>query len=282
MSNTIPLCIYHHGCADGIAAAWVVREHFAKSETAVEFHPGIYGEAPPDVTGRDVILVDFSYKRPALLQMAEQAKSLLIIDHHKSAMKDLVELPPSIELDFGLDNSGAMLTWEHYNPGRPAPLLIQHIEDRDLWRFNLSQTREIVAAVYSYPLTLSTFDDMITRGILPLIAEGTTLIRKQQSDITAILRDATRQMRFGDYVVPAANVPWMYASDVAHALGKGQPFAVTYYDDAEGRRFSLRSHPDGVDVSLIAEALGGGGHQHAAGFRMTREEAIDFEVAGGV
>ena len=69
--NEKPLCIYHHGCTDGFAAAWAVRKHYGDGE--VEFHPGIYGEAPPDVTGRVVILVDFSYKRPVLVAMVEQA-----------------------------------------------------------------------------------------------------------------------------------------------------------------------------------------------------------------
>ena len=32
-----PLCIYHGGCADGFAAAWVVRKAFLGD---VEFHAG--------------------------------------------------------------------------------------------------------------------------------------------------------------------------------------------------------------------------------------------------
>ena len=33
------------------------------------------------------------------------------------------------------------------------------------------------------------------------------------------------------------------------------------------RVWSLRSDPDGLDVSQIAKAHGGGGHPHAAGFQ---------------
>jgi phosphoesterase RecJ-like protein len=35
---------------------------------------------------------------------------------------------------------------------------------------------------------------------------------------------------------------------------------------ASARKGSLRSHPDGVDVSAIARSFGGGGHKRAAGF----------------
>lgn len=62
------LCIYHGNCADGFAGAWVVRR--ALGEDRVDFYPGVYQEPPPDVTDRDVIIVDFSYKRPVLEQMA--------------------------------------------------------------------------------------------------------------------------------------------------------------------------------------------------------------------
>ena len=61
--NPTPLCIYHHNCADGFTAAWVVKKAFGN----VDFHPGKYNEPPPDVTGRDVIIVDFSYKYDVLL-----------------------------------------------------------------------------------------------------------------------------------------------------------------------------------------------------------------------
>lgn len=282
MSQIQPLCIYHHGCADGVAAAWAVREYFIVKNIAVEFHPGIYGEAPPDVTGRDVILVDFSYKRPELLAMIEQAASVLILDHHKTARDDLTDLPAKAVTVFDMERSGAMIAWQHFHPHRTAPLLFDHIQDRDLWRFELIGTREITAAVYSHELNPVTFGELVFSGCGRLLKEGLAILRKQDSDVAAIIRNASRQMRFGDHLVPAANVPWMYASDVAGELAKGYPFAVTYYDDAAGRRFSLRSTEDGADVSTIAKALGGGGHKHAAGFRMSREEAIDFEVAGGV
>ena len=80
------LCIYHGNCADGFGAAYAVWKRYGE---AVEFYPGVYQQDPPDVTGRDVIMVDFSYKRPVIEQMAQDANSILILDHHKSAEEDL-------------------------------------------------------------------------------------------------------------------------------------------------------------------------------------------------
>jgi len=54
------------------------------------------------------------------------------------------------------------------------------------------------------------------------------------------------------------------------------------------RKGSLRSHPDGVDVSAIARSFGGGGHKRAAGFstdlemdEITRRIVEAFLVANG-
>jgi uncharacterized protein len=292
---TPPLCIYHHGCADGFAGAFVVRRymrehaifnaHATDSPTLklepVEFHPGIYGEAPPDVTDRDVILVDFSYKRPDLLRMAAQARSILIIDHHKSAAEELLDLPANTRTVFNMGKSGAMLAWEQFFPGQMPPLLLDHIQDRDLWQFRLPMTREIVAALYSYPMDFDTWDKLMKQSMLNLEHEGRALLRQQESHVDALIENLTRWVHFGDTPIPAANVPWFYASEVAGRLADGNPFAAAYHDDEDGRKWSLRSNAEGADVSAIAQALGGGGHRNAAGFRMTREEVVAFEAKGG-
>lgn len=84
-----PLCIYHGHCDDGFAAAWCVRQAIPDAE----FYPGVYQQEPPDVAGRDVLMVDFSYKRPVLLRMAESARSVMVLDHHKTAAEDLSGFP---------------------------------------------------------------------------------------------------------------------------------------------------------------------------------------------
>src|SRR5690606_42021204 len=84
-----PLCIYHGGCDDGFGAAFAVNLFFAGD---VEFHYGVYHEDPPDVSGRDVLLVAFSYERAVIDRMANQARSLVILDHHTSAAEELAPL----------------------------------------------------------------------------------------------------------------------------------------------------------------------------------------------
>lgn len=286
-----PLCIYHGNCADGFGAAWVVNSFF---KGAVDFHPGIYGQEPPDVTGRTVFMVDFSYKRPVLDAMASQAKAIMILDHHKTAEEDLrdfaitecgsarctwadtehafddcreIDRPPVLAL-FDMKRSGATLAWDFFFPHLPRPELLNHIEDRDLWLFKLEGTREIQANVFSYPYDFDVWDDLMLRGCKDLIAEGAAIERKHHKDIGELVSVTKRRMRIGGYDIPVANLPYTLTSDAGHLMPKGEPFAACYWDTPKGRVFSLRSNDDGVDVSEIAKAYGGGGHRNASGFQM--------------
>lgn len=311
------LCIYHGNCADGFGAAWAVRKALGAD---VEFHAGVYQNPPPDVSGRDVVLVDFSYKRNVLADMSMKARTILVLDHHKSAAEDLAGLPPPVgygptgpaPADYGLrdvvagydpgameawakecngpplyalfdmNRSGAGLTWDFFHPGKPRPRLIDHIEDRDLWRFNLPGTREIQAAVFSYPYEWEAWDALMLAGddeedLRDLRLEGAAIERKHHKDIAELVAVCKRPMKIGGAVVPAASLPYTLTSDAGHLMAADAPFAACYWDTPEGRVFSLRSREDGADVSEIAKLYGGGGHKHAAGFRVPFSRLVEFE-----
>lgn len=267
-------CIYHGNCADGFGAAWVVR----KALGDVEFYPGRYQEAPPDVTGKDVVMVDFSYKRHVLLEMSKQAKSILIIDHHKTAAEDLIDLPVNVSCKFDMEHSGVVLAWNHFFPDHSPPQLLLHIEDRDLWRFALQNTREIQANVFSYPYDFQVWDALMDAELSSLVAEGKAIERKHFKDIHELLGVTTREAIIAGHRVPLANLPYTMSSDAGHELAKGKPFAACYWDTPQGRVFSLRSTDDGVDVSEVAKQYGGGGHRNVAGFMMTFAQAQLFEI----
>lgn len=285
------LCIYHGNCADGFTAAWAVWKLLGDS---AEYHAGQYGVAPPDVAGRDVLLVDFSYKADVLLEMERKAKTLLVLDHHKTAQADLAHLPPppTTFYDrhafleharqnnmppsyavFDMNRSGAGIAWDFLHPGEKRPLLIDYVEDRDLWRFNQPLSREVAAYIFSYEYTFKNWDmlNAFTRdhmGIQHVADMGGAIERKHHKDIAELLTSIQRRMMIGGHDVPVANLPYTMSSDAGNCMAQGEPFAACYVDTPHGRSFSLRSTEAGVDVSEIAKRYGGGGHRNASGFRM--------------
>lgn len=289
------MCIYHGNCADGFTAAWAVRKALGND---VEFHPGVYGDAPPDVAGKHVVMVDFSYKRPVIESIADAAASLLILDHHKTAAEDLHGYPPPITRNswenhladvsgrvndgtdprlprvvFDMDKSGARLAWEFFHPNSKVPRLVEIVEDRDLWRFALPGTREIMAAIFSYEYNFNTWQALYDRTISgederDLYCEGVAIERKHFKDIREFIAVAQHRMTIAGHDIPALNAPYFWSSDAGHIMAQGEPFAACYWETPRGRVFSLRSSENGADVSVIAKSYGGGGHRNAAGFTM--------------
>jgi len=75
-----------------------------------------------------------------MIELNEVANNLLVIDHHKTAMKELEGLDYVV---FDLDSSGVTLTWQVFNPGVNIPSILLYIEDRDLWKWELPDSKEI-------------------------------------------------------------------------------------------------------------------------------------------
>lgn len=268
--NTVMMmCIYHSNCVDGFGAAWAVH----KAIPDAEFSPGTYQESPPDVSGKDVVMVDFSYKRPVLLEMASKARSILVLDHHKSAAEDLIDLPSNVVAEFDMFRSGARMAWDHFFPDAPPPSLIEHIEDRDLWRFELPGTREIQANLFSYPYDFDVWDALMAMDVEKLRTDGAAIERKHHKDVAELVKVTKRRMVIGGFDVPVANLPRMFSSDAGHLMAQGEHFAACYWDVPDGRVFSLRSTDGGQDVAEIAKIYGGGGHKAAAGFKVPMSHA---------
>lgn len=264
------MCIYHGNCADGFGAAWAVR----KAMPDADFVAATYGEPPPDVTGKHVVMVDYSYTRPVLLEMASKAESILILDHHKSAAEDLIDLPANVVAVFDMQRSGAMMAWQHFFPDVEPPRLIRHIEDRDLWRFALTGTREIQANVFSYPYDFDVWDSLMEKDVYSMIPEGAAIERKHHKDIAELVKVTKRRMVIGGFDVPVANLPYTLSSDAGHLMAQGEPFAACYWDTPHGRVFSLRSSDAGQDVSAVAKTYGGGGHRNASGFKVPHSHVL--------
>lgn len=269
------LCIYHGNCADGFTGAWVVRRALGE---ATEFHAGVYQTQPPDVSGRDVVLVDFSYKRQVMEKIVAEAHTVLVLDHHKTARDDLTGLP-GVKMVFDMERAGSKIAWDYYFSNEAPPPVLLHIEDRDLWRFALPRTREIQANIFSYPYDFAVWDRLMASDPAVLAIEGAPIERKHFKDITELLGVVQRRMVIGGHNVPIANLPYTLVSDAAYEMAQGEPFAGCYWDTQTGRVFGLRSTESGTDVSDIAEQYGGGGHRNAAGFTVSFAVAATFEIA---
>lgn len=295
MSYEPDIVIYHDHCADGFGAAWAC---WARWGDACQYVPANYGAAPPEVAGKHVLIVDFSYKRDVLREMGRAALSVIVLDHHKTAQADLADwaiddvagdfwagddpmksvrfnddrVGQPIAAQFDMNKSGARLAWEFCHDGEP-PLLIRMIEDRDLWRFTLEDTKSFALWLRSEPFSFDRFDMLAQqlhdgRGGHEIMTEARAMQRFFDAKVGEIASFGRRR-RLGEHEPVIVNCPPMFASEVGHELldkHPDAPFAATYFDGPNARMWSLRSRDDRVDVSAVAAKFGGGGHRNAAGF----------------
>jgi oligoribonuclease NrnB/cAMP/cGMP phosphodiesterase (DHH superfamily) len=266
MSKKI-MVLYHANCPDGFGAAWAF---WRKLGSAAEYFPASYGKERPSVKGYDVFIVDFSYDRATMIEMEQEAESLVLLDHHKSAEEICGDLP---FCHFDMNHSGAYLAWAHLFPDDSVPLLIKYIEDRDLWKWELPYSEEILSAVDSFEKTFDNWD--MLHGYLDAAESirwkkvknmGEGILQYKRNLIKSLIQNAYVENILGTEV-PIVNAPF-FQSEMASSLAEGHPFAAAYYYDGKAFNFSLRSKDDGEDVSKIAAKFGGGGHKNASGFRI--------------
>lgn len=266
MTTTMkPLVLYHDGCADGACAAWVCWLATGKKIEPVAVN---YGQPPPTVEGRDVWIVDFSYPREVLLDMKAKATSLGVIDHHRTAQQDLADLWFCV---FDMNRSGAQIAWDNFM-SEPRPAIVDYVGDRDLWRWELPESKQINAWIRCNEWTVDRFDWMskqLETNREACVAFGQGALADVESYVRSMKKNA-RVVDFLGHQVPVVNAPGPNASELLGSLAEdGYPFAVGFFQRADGRwQYSLRSRGD-FDVSSIAKQFGGGGHKAAAGFEHT-------------
>ena len=252
------LVLYHANCADGFGAAWAARKKYG----ACQCIPVNYAGTIPDVEGLDVLIVDFCFPEEVMALLKKSAASLMVIDHHGTA-KDVAS-------KYGIfDNSksGAVLTWEYLFPNTPLPRLLQYVQDRDLWKWELPFSREFSAGLALYPQDFNVWNN-IAEHTQQVVDAGSTVLLYQKQLIDKHVKNAVIRNIFG-YNVPCVNAT-VLMSEIGEQLCIGHPFSATYFDRADGMRiWSLRSNKEtGIDVGALAKTQpGGGGHKNAAGFQ---------------
>jgi oligoribonuclease NrnB/cAMP/cGMP phosphodiesterase (DHH superfamily) len=177
-----------------------------------------------------------------------------------------------------MTRAGCVLTWETlFRGSREVPELLLYVQDRDLWKWELPQSKEVSAALSSYPLTFTSWDEIIhEKGIKELAKEGEAILRYINTKVYETANSEYSLIRMAGYLVPAVCTRH-YHSEIGNKVvtDTDYPFCVTYYDDGTNSRvFSLRSLQSGADVANVAKQYGGGGHAQAAGFKMPTPAAI--------
>tara|TARA_R110001599_G_scaffold195111_5_gene391451 strand:+ start:915 stop:1928 length:1014 start_codon:yes stop_codon:yes gene_type:complete len=268
--NEVDVVIYHANCSDGFGAAWAAWKLLGSKAKYIACK---HGSPPPDVTGKNVAICDFSFNNETTKKMIQDAKSLVILDHHKSAVVELHDIPEAI---FDMNHSGAVITWKFFHPGKEPPKLLKLIEDRDLWKWEVSYSKEFSAYFDMVPFEFEEFSKFEDESVIEsAMKQGAIILAYSKTVVKKIADKAKRRVFNGKraYVVNSSH--WM--SEIGSRLAPDCDVAVIWFYDHEQRniKVSLRAHHDNIDVSEFAKEYGGGGHAKAAGFSLPGDTVVD-------
>ena len=200
--------LYHAECMDGFGAAWALWKRFPEAE----YLPVKHGDPPPEnLEHRHVLIVDFSYSREAIVQLADQTASLHILDHHVTAQSALKDLPYAY---FDMSRSGAVLAWEWAHT-QPIPWLLQYVQDKDLWHWELPHSREISAALSSCSFDFAIWESL---QFETMQVEGSGILRYENTLVSKMVEES-RMASLAGYMVPAVHSA-VLTSQIGERLGR--------------------------------------------------------------
>jgi len=274
------ICIYHSRDLDGWMSAAIVKLKFGPD---VELLGWDYGDPLPDLSFKEVIMVDLSFPKDI---MEANSNRLTWIDHHISAIKNISEeIMGKRDPEF----AACELTWQYFFPNKPMPEIVRLLGRYDCFGHKGTE-EELKVLEFQYGARANFFDPETCYQALThwdtnqehvvqiagyniynyLCAEATQIYaRRFTIKINEYYFAAVNTERFNP-----VNFGINYHNDRANDFSLKLIHSSNYYYDGfacfwynKGTwTFSLYNDNGQVDCSKICETFGGGGHKGAAGF----------------
>ncbi len=265
MERTVIL--YHANCPDGFGGAYAAWKRFGD---AAEYRAMGYGDpVPEDLSGADVYCIDFCFDQERMNAMKEAANSLTVLDHHEGVEEIVRSMPRYV---YDADRSGATVAWGYFHPAAPVPQLLSIIEDDDLFRFALPDTKAVLAYLAVQPFTFEFWDEVARDLDDP--AKAAALLAKARAFreyfdlLIAQAGERAKLVNFEGYQIYVGQTHPMkpMVSALGNALAKKQgPLGLVVQIKTEGLAVSMRG--DGtLDLLPIAQKYGGNGHPYSCAF----------------
>jgi len=292
--NTI---VYHKNCPDGIAGLWCGYEYNERLKeknilSIIPMHAGI--DLNNDMfEHNNTIFIDVCPLYNFILVLTNICEHITILDHHKSAYdmyisnKDVLDNIPNLKFIFDMERSGCQIAWDYFFEGERRPWFIDYVGDRDLWKWELDNSKEICSAINFLELLkennlneISKLLEYDTNKIDELVKLGENinlLEDKLVNDQAKYSLEYTMKVKDKEYHIQVGSISGNLISKLGNNLTKKvlkdgliPDFSLIWNYDLKNDTFnvSLRGHDLSPDLSKIAKHFGGGGHAKASGFKL--------------
>ncbi|MCM1222906.1 MAG: phosphohydrolase [Lachnospiraceae bacterium] len=278
------ICLYHLD-DDGKCAANLVHRLGQKDEYEDQFFEMNYGFKVPfdKIHPNEIVyIVDFSLDTVDMVTLyVKYTQNIIWIDHHKSAIDKYENFPYDINGIRSTKYSGCMLTYLYltnncsklnleYNQmikEAEVPQLVQLCDDYDMWRFNLPNTHAFHAGfeLVDHTPTDHIWEWVTSDEIDRICLMGQTIEKYRASLMSKLIQSYGFESTLDGRKCYVLNQGLAGSDDFKNAP-EGYDMFVSFVYNGKDYSYSLRSPDDAPPIVDIAQAHGGGGHPHAAGF----------------
>jgi nanoRNase/pAp phosphatase (c-di-AMP/oligoRNAs hydrolase) len=239
--------------------------------------------------------VDFSLKKKEMLDISLNVlEKVIILDHHESAMNELKSLKSfeEFEIIFDMKQSGAKITYNYFKDKYEEfignddaleykeifnKLVFDYIEDRDLWNWELNNSRAVSSAAKLLIKSddLESFRDYHSQfNIWENVKIGDTILAYEDK----IVASKTKEKKLTKVKINDIEMHMVNATELISEIGneickKMNTPSIMYFILPDGNVvLSMRSLKGLSNVSEIAKSFGGGGHPQASGCTVTMKQ----------
>lgn len=169
------IILYHQNCHDGYTAALVAYKYYSeilsdddkmtygtsgnrRSVYFIDVNPNNLSKVIRDLINQyptnktkdivEILSFDVGFTKECFETLNKAFESVKVFDHHKSTLDNFLDRPSNLFLDMTI--SGAMLAYKYFYPMDPVPMLVQYVQDRDLWTYKLENSREVTTFLYDH------------------------------------------------------------------------------------------------------------------------------------
>lgn len=293
------LVIYHGKCPDGTASAWVFWKYLSAiqgpQDIKNKFHPGRFGETAPDVADKNVVFVDFTYPMETINTMLLTAKSIRVLDHHKTTLPLKAINNPKFSYVIDMERSGVQIAWDELNPSnenstnQTRPWFVEAIADRDLWRWKVDRSVDTCMAMFSlgYYDLIEKFNEIQYVPKDYFSTAGSILNEKNKNNVNAVVGRAVDCYAKSlidpslKWKVKVVECDHILASEVGNKLSSDDTcdFAIIYrYDIMKDEWWcsARASDKSQIDLTEVLKHFDpkSGGHPKAAGFLLSNGQNL--------
>lgn len=275
-------CIYHVADLDGHCSGAIVKYQNSRCEMI----PYDYGKVFPWEKFKDsnetVYMVDVSLPAKDMRKLADMC-NLIWIDHHKTAIDEVLEEGLNLPGLREIGQSACELTWKYLFPDRELPESVYLLGRYDVWDWQdkpralpFQYGMKMEKTWPGQPVWNSLFSEKdinASKFLEDILRKGKIVLRYQKNEDKKYAKGYAFESEFEGYRILAVN-RGMTGSQIFDSIWDKEKhdimvvFCLKQKEDGGGYfwKVSLFTEKLDINVGKIAKSYGGGGHQGAAGF----------------